>query len=95
MLSNAIAEIYEKAGLQAVKIDGKWCLIRSDIDLDQVDEDGISNRERMERGRPLSQKTAKRWKLYIASSCSLSAVCMVSMSFYSASYLDRVWFQGI
>lgn len=58
------AEIYEKAGLQAVKIDGKWCLIRSDIDLDQVDEDGISNRERMERGRPPVTKDGKEVELH-------------------------------
>lgn len=58
------AEIYEKAGLQAVKIDGKWCLIRSDIDLDQTDEDGISNRERMERGRPPITKDGKEVELH-------------------------------
>lgn len=58
------AEIYEKAGLKAVKIDGKWRLIRSDIDLDQVDEDGISNRERMERGRPPLTKDGKEVELH-------------------------------
>ena len=46
------AEIYMKAGLKEVEINGKKCLIRDDIDLDQEDEDGITNRERMERGRP-------------------------------------------
>lgn len=58
------AEIYEKAGLKAVEIDGKWCLIRNDIDLDQVDEDGISNRERMERGRPPITKDGKEVELH-------------------------------
>ncbi|GAA6391750.1 HNH/ENDO VII family nuclease [Megasphaera sp.] len=46
------AEIYMKARLKEVEINGKKCLIREDIDLDQADEDGITNRERMERGRP-------------------------------------------
>lgn len=46
------AEIYMDAGLQEAEIDGKKCLIRNDIDIDQTDEDGISNKERMERGRP-------------------------------------------
>lgn len=46
------AEIYMKAGLKEVEINGKKCLIRDDVDLDQEDEDGITNRERMERGRP-------------------------------------------
>lgn len=46
------AEIYMKAGLKEVEINGKKCLIRDDVDLDLEDEDGITNRERMERGRP-------------------------------------------
>lgn len=46
------AEIYMKAGLKEVEINGKKCLIRDDVDLDQEDEDSITNRERMERGRP-------------------------------------------
>lgn len=58
------AKIYEQAGLKAVEIDGKWCLIRNDIDLDQVDEDGISNRERMERGRPPITKDGKEVELH-------------------------------
>ena len=58
------AEIYEKAGLQAVEIDGKWCLIRSDIDPEQLDEDGISNREKMERGRPPLTKDGKEVELH-------------------------------
>lgn len=46
------AEIYMKADLKEVEINGKKCLIRDDVDLDHEDEDGITNRERMERGRP-------------------------------------------
>ena len=46
------AEIYMDAGLQEAEIDGKKCLIKTDIDMDQIDEDGISNKERMERGHP-------------------------------------------
>ncbi|SEI96385.1 A nuclease of the HNH/ENDO VII superfamily with conserved LHH [Lachnospiraceae bacterium A10] len=58
------AEIYEKAGLKAVEIDGKWCLVRNDIDLDQKDEDGITNRERMKRGRPPITKDGKEVELH-------------------------------
>lgn len=46
------AEIYMNAGLIESDIDGKKCLIRNDIDLDQKDEDGITNQEKMQRGRP-------------------------------------------
>ena len=58
------AEIYMKAGLQEVEINGKKCLIRSDIDMDQKDEDGISNRERMERGRPPITKDGDEVELH-------------------------------
>ena len=58
------AEIYMKAGLQEVEINGKKCLIRSDIDMDQKDEDGISNRERMARGRPPITKDGDEVELH-------------------------------
>lgn len=58
------AEIYEKADLKSVESDGKCCLIRSDIDLDQEDEDGISNRQRMERGRPPITKDGQEVELH-------------------------------
>lgn len=58
------AEIYMKAGLKEVEINGKKCLIRDDIDLDQEDEDGITNRERMERGRPPITKDGEEIELH-------------------------------
>lgn len=58
------AEIYMKAGLKEVEINGKKCLIRGDIDLDQEDEDGITNRERMERGRPPITKDGEEVELH-------------------------------
>ena len=58
------AQIYMDVGLQEVEIDGKKCLIRDDIDMDQVDEDGISNRERMERGRPPLTKDGQEVELH-------------------------------
>ena len=46
------AEIYMKANLKETEMNGKKCLLREDIDINQEDEDGITNKERMERGRP-------------------------------------------
>ncbi len=43
-------EIYKKAGLVEAEIGGKKCLIRNDIDWNQVDEKGRTNTERAERG---------------------------------------------
>lgn len=42
--------IYKQAGLQEAEINGKKCLIRSDIDWDQKDSMGRTNRERVEAG---------------------------------------------
>ena len=58
------AKIYMAAGLQEAEIAGKKCLIRSDIDMDQTDEDGITNRERMERGRPPLTKDGQEVELH-------------------------------
>lgn len=58
------AEIYIKANLKEVEINGKKCLIRDDIDLDQADEDGITNRERMEIGRPPITKNGEEVELH-------------------------------
>ena len=45
-------EIYKKAGLQEAEIDGKKFLIRSDIDWNQKDEMGRTNKERVESKPP-------------------------------------------
>lgn len=42
--------VYKNAGLVESEVGGRKCLIRLDIDWDQVDEKGRTNRERVERG---------------------------------------------
>lgn len=50
------AEIYINAGLKEEDINGKKCLVRSDIDMEQKDEFGRTNKERMENGNaPLTE----------------------------------------
>lgn len=58
------ADIYMKAGLKEAEINGKKCLIRDDITLDLEDEDGITNKERMERGRPPITKDGEEIELH-------------------------------
>lgn len=58
------AEVYKEAGLKAVEVDGKWCLVKNEIDMDQKDEDGITNKERMERGRPPLTKDREEIELH-------------------------------
>ena len=57
-------EIYKDAGLVEAEINGKKCLIRSDIDLDQKDEFGRTNRERMEKGNPPITKNGETVELH-------------------------------
>ena len=58
-------EILKNANLKEVEINGRKCLIRTDIDLDYTDADGISNRERMKGGlAPLDSKTGKPIELH-------------------------------
>ena len=58
-------EILKSAGLKEVEINGRPCLIKENIDLDYTDADGISNRDRIERGlAPLDSKTGKPLELH-------------------------------
>jgi hypothetical protein len=57
-------EIYKKAGLVAVEINGKWCLIRNDIDWEQKDEFGRTNKERTEQGLAPLDKNGKPIELH-------------------------------
>ena len=58
-------EILKNAGLKEDEINGRKCLIKEDIDLDYMDEDDVSNRDRMERGlAPLDSKTGKPIELH-------------------------------
>lgn len=43
-------QIYKDAGLVECKIEGKSCLVRSNIDMEQKDGFGRTNKERMEQG---------------------------------------------
>lgn len=58
-------EIYKKADLHAVMIDGRLCLVK-DIDMDYVDpKTGKTNRELMNDGRsPIDSKTGERIELH-------------------------------
>ena len=42
-------EIYQDAGLHEETVDGRSCLVRDDIDWDQTDEFGDTNRSRVEK----------------------------------------------
>ncbi len=58
------AEIYIKAGLKEMEINGRKCLVRSDIDMNQKDEMGRTNKERAEQGLPPITKDGKTVELH-------------------------------
>lgn len=57
-------EVYREAGLKEVEIDGKKCLIRSDIDFDKTDSMGRTNRERIDQGLSPINKEGKVIELH-------------------------------
>lgn len=57
-------EIYKKAGLQEVEINGRKCLVRSDIDWEQKDSMGRTNKERAEAGLSPINKNGETIELH-------------------------------
>jgi hypothetical protein len=57
-------EIYKNAGLTEAEINGKKCLIRGDINCEQKDSMGRSNKERAEKGLPPLNKDGKIIELH-------------------------------
>jgi len=57
-------EIYKNAGLQEVEINGRKCLVRSDIDWDQKDSMGRTNKERAEAGLSPINKNGETIELH-------------------------------
>jgi hypothetical protein len=57
-------EIYKNAGLEEQKINDKPCLVRTDIDIDQKDEFGRTNRERMAQGLSPIARNGERVELH-------------------------------
>lgn len=51
-VSNEEKEIYKKANLEEREVNDRPCLVKPDIDLDAVDNKGLTNLERMQKGRP-------------------------------------------
>jgi hypothetical protein len=57
-------EIYKNTGLVPAEINGKDCLIRSDINMEQKDEYGRTNKERIEYGLSPLNKNGKTIELH-------------------------------
>lgn len=57
-------KIYKEAGLVEGEVNGKKCLMRTDIDWDQKDQFGMTNRERIAEGYAPLDKTGKPIQLH-------------------------------
>lgn len=58
------ADIYAEANLEPQEVNGRECLIRTDIDYDQVDDKGRTNLERMEKGLSPLDKDGQPYELH-------------------------------
>ncbi|KAB0625946.1 hypothetical protein F7P75_10035 [Acinetobacter gandensis] len=58
------ADIYNEAGLESKEINGRECLVRSDIDYEQIDDRGRTNLERMEKGLSPLDKDGQPFELH-------------------------------
>ena len=58
------AEVYINAGLKEVQLGEHVALVRSDIDLEQVDSEGITNLERMSKGMAPYAKNGEKIELH-------------------------------
>lgn len=58
------AQIYLDAGLECETVNGKDVLVQNEIDPDQVDEFGMTNLERMEKGLPPKDASGKPYELH-------------------------------
>lgn len=84
------AEIYIDAGLKETEINGKNCLIFEDIDPNQEDEDGISNRERMQRGRPPLNKNGEEIELHHIGQKQTSPLAELTMEEHRGAGNDTI-----
>jgi hypothetical protein len=57
-------EVYKATGDVEADVNGKPCLVRNDLNLDQKDEFGRTNRERMEQGLAPLDKDGKPYELH-------------------------------
>ncbi|ENU80993.1 hypothetical protein F975_00851 [Acinetobacter sp. ANC 3789] len=58
------ADIYDGAELEAKEVNGRECLVRKDIDYDQVDDRGRTNLDRMSKGLSPLDKNGQPYELH-------------------------------
>lgn len=83
-------EIYKGAGLQEAEIEGRKCLIRPDIDMDQKDSMGRTNKERMEQGLAPLTKDGKVVELHHIGQQSDSPLAELTMDEHRGKGNDSV-----
>lgn len=83
-------EIYKKADLEEKEINGKKCLVRKDIDLEQKDSMGRTNSERMEKGLPPLDKNGRPIELHHIGQKSDSPLAELTISEHRGKGNDTV-----
>lgn len=83
-------EVYQKAGLKEEQVDGKTCLVRDDIDWEQKDEFGRTNRERAEKNLSPISKNGETVELHHIGQKDDSPLAELTMSEHRGKGNDSV-----
>ncbi len=83
-------EIYKNAGLVEAEINGKPCLIRTDIDMEQTDIKGRTNKERMGEGLAPLDKNGRPIELHHIGQKADSPLAELTMEEHHCSGNDTI-----
>ncbi len=84
------AQIYKDADLKEVNINDKSCLVRNDLDMNQKDEFGRTNQERMENGLAPLSKDGETIELHHIGQKSDSPLAELTSSEHRANGNDTI-----
>lgn len=84
------AEIYKNANLKESEANGKKCLIRQDLNLEQKDEFGQTNRERMKNGKPPLTESGGKIELHHIGQHQDSPLAELTMQEHRGKGIDAV-----
>lgn len=82
--------IYKEAGLVEKKVGEKYCLIRKDIDMEQTDPFGRTNKERMEQGLAPLEKSGRPYELHHIGQRQASPLAELTMTEHRGKGNDTI-----
>jgi hypothetical protein len=84
-------EILRQGGLKPVTINGRTALVRGDINLNQVDTNGLTNLQRMERGLAALDPTGQPYELHHIGQRVDSTLAILTRAEHMQGGNDLIW----